>query len=80
MPPSQTISLKVMIGDSVAFQEAFVARQTYPNAMSLARGKVAAIHHLDRVILADIEWDRPGLPKRINVKNLRIEKAIPSGS
>jgi hypothetical protein len=27
------------------------------------------------LILADIEWDKSGLPKRVNVKNLTTKKA-----
>jgi hypothetical protein len=36
-----------------------------------AQGKVKALHRLDSgIILADIAWNKPGLPMRVNVKNL----------
>jgi hypothetical protein len=39
--------------------------------MPSAQGKVKAVHRLDKgIILADIEWNQPGLPKRVDVKNL----------
>jgi hypothetical protein len=80
MPSSGRTNLKLQIGDIVALNEMFVDRHSgYANSMPFARGKVTAMHHLDKVILADIEWDRPGLPKRINVKNLTTEKGIASG-
>jgi hypothetical protein len=43
--------------------------------MREAQGRVTAIRHLDYVTLADVEWDRPGLPKRIMLKNLTTAKA-----
>lgn len=80
MPTSDTTILELQIGDIVALRETYVDRHSwYAKAMPLARGKVTAIHRLDRVTFADIEWDRPGLPKRINVKYLRIENAVVLG-
>jgi hypothetical protein len=59
-------------GDTVAYAESFLARQNKcPSEMPVARGEVIALHTLyNGSILADIEWDKPGLPKRVNVKNL----------
>lgn len=59
-------------GDTVAYSKSFLARQNKCLAeMPIARGKVVALHTLrSGSILADIEWDKPGLPKRVNVKNL----------
>jgi hypothetical protein len=60
------------IGETVAYNENFLDRHDR-SAMNMrgARGKVMALHRLDNGnILADIEWDTPRLPKRINVKNL----------
>lgn len=76
MPHSGNTHHTFQIGDIVALSETFVERHSrYANSMSIARGKVTAIHYLDKVTLADIQWDKPGLPKRVNVKNLTTEKA-----
>jgi hypothetical protein len=41
---------------------------------------VKLLHHLDEgIILADIEWNKPGLPKRVNVKNLTKTEAAALG-
>jgi hypothetical protein len=48
--------------------------------MPSAQGKVKVLHRLDTgVILADIAWNKPGLPKRVNVKNLTKTQAAASG-
>jgi hypothetical protein len=67
----------IIVGDNVAYSECFLARQNhYPSDMPSAQGKVKAIHRLESgVILADIEWDKPGVPKRVNVKHLTRTKA-----
>lgn len=66
----------IIVGDNVAYSERFLDRQNhYPNDMASAQGKVKALHRLDSgAILADIEWDKPGLPKRVNVKHLARAK------
>jgi hypothetical protein len=62
----------IQVGDTVVYTKSFVARHSqYPSEMAVACGKVNALHCLDKgIILADIEWDKPGLPKRANVKHL----------
>jgi len=60
------------IGDTVAYTDAYLDRQSrfHPDMRS-AQGKITALHSLkDGGILADIEWNRRGLPKRVNIKNL----------
>jgi hypothetical protein len=71
------MSPRIAVGDSVAYTDSFLDRNSrYPSDMPTALGKVRALHYLDRgLILADIEWDRPGLPKRVNAKNLTTKKA-----
>lgn len=62
----------ITIGDPVAYTDTYLDRHSrfHPDMRS-ARGKVTALHRLDAgEILADIEWDKPYLPKRVNVKNL----------
>ncbi len=63
---------QIKVGDTVAYSDSFIKRQNrYPTDMPSAQGKVTVLHRLDGgVILADIEWNQPGLPKRVNVKNL----------
>ena len=47
-----------------------------PSDLRSARGKVTTLRRLDSgVILADIEWDVHGLPKRVNIKNLTKAKS-----
>jgi len=62
----------ITIGDTVAYTSSFIDRHSrYPNGVQSAEGKVSALHSLKNgAILADIVWNTPGLPKRVNVKNL----------
>lgn len=62
----------IIVGDNVAYSERFLDRQNHcPSDMPSAQGKVKAVHRLNNGdILADIEWDKPGLPKRVNIKHL----------
>ncbi|HVX10267.1 MAG TPA: hypothetical protein VHC22_03645 [Pirellulales bacterium] len=63
---------RINIGDMIAYTDTFLDRQSryHPDMLS-AQGKVTALHHLNSgQILADIEWDKPGLPKRVNIKFL----------
>jgi hypothetical protein len=71
----------IIVGDTVAYSERFLNRQNhYPSDMPSALGTVKAIHRLNSgVILADIEWDKPALPKRVNVKHLTKAKASTLG-
>lgn len=66
------MSPRIKVGDTVAYTEAFLDRQNHhPSDMPAAQGQVKALHFLDKgVILADIEWNKAGLPKRVNIKNL----------
>jgi len=66
------MSHEIQVGDTVAYSGSFVDRQHLcPSDLPSARGKVRALRRLDSgVILADIEWDIRGLPKRVNIKNL----------
>jgi hypothetical protein len=62
-----------LIGETVAYSETFLdCNRQYANNMPGARGKVTALHYLDKVTLADVEWDKPGLPKRVNIKYLVV--------
>jgi hypothetical protein len=62
----------IQVGDTVAYSQSFLHRQNLtPDSMPIAQGKVKLLHRLGKgIVLVDIEWDKPGLPKRVNVKNL----------
>ena len=62
----------IHIGDTVTYSHTFIDRHSrYPNDMQSAQGKVRALHTLKSgIVMADIDWNKPGLPKRVNVKNL----------
>ncbi len=67
------MSQPIAVGDNVAYTESFLDRNSPFNSnMPSALGKVKALHLLDRITLADIEWNHAGLPKRVNVKYLAI--------
>jgi hypothetical protein len=42
--------------------------------MPSAQGTIKALHYLKNLTLADIEWNKPGLLKRVNINNLRTVK------
>jgi hypothetical protein len=66
------------VGSFVAYTRGFLNRHGhYASNMAVAQGTVKAIHYLDRgIILADIEWNKPALPKRVSVKNLTRTQAL----
>jgi hypothetical protein len=62
----------VKVGDRVAYSKGFL-RSTgqYTGDMPAAKGIVTALVPLGtETTLAEIEWDKPDLPARVNVKNL----------
>lgn len=66
-------------GDVVCYSAKFLRSiSCYTGDMPQARGKVTGLVPLGEVTLAEIEWNSPDLPTRVNVKNLsRItEKGI----
>jgi hypothetical protein len=65
---------RITIGDTVAYTDSFIDRHSrYPSGIQSAQGKVTALHTLKSgSILADIQWNKPGLPKRVNIKNLTL--------
>jgi hypothetical protein len=72
-----SVAHRIQVGDSVAYSQTFLDRQNRtPANMPSAQGKVKALHRLQSgIILADIEWNKPGLPKRVNIKNLTKTEA-----
>jgi hypothetical protein len=72
VPDQSNMAHKIQLGETIAYSHNFLDRQNQTmNNMELAQGKVIALHRLHTgIVLADIEWNLPGLPKRVNVKNL----------
>lgn len=62
---------KINVGDRVAYCAAFL-RSTgqYAGDVPHAKGEVKALVPLGETTLAEIEWDHPDLPTRVNVANL----------
>lgn len=71
----------IKVGDTVGYSKAFLqSTGQYSGDAPLARGKVTGLHALSEdAILAEIEWDKPNLPPRVNVKNLSTVKQIQLG-
>ena len=52
----------------------------YTGDVPFARGQVTALHPVgSETLLAEIEWDRPDLPPRVNVRNLSTVRQIALG-
>jgi hypothetical protein len=62
----------VKVGDVVAYSRTFLQSiACYTDDMPAARGKVTALRPVGtETTLAEIDWDLPDLPARVNVKNL----------
>jgi hypothetical protein len=62
----------IQVGDTVAYTETFIERHgPHLKDAQSAQGQVTALHDLESgATLADIDWNKPGLPKRVNVKKL----------
>ncbi len=60
------------MGDKVAYSRRFLQSiSCYTGDMPQARGKVTGLKTLSEdVVLAEIDWNLPDLPARVNVKNL----------
>ena len=80
MSDQYKIAPGIQVGDTVAYSQSFLNRQNqFPDNMLSARGRVIVLHLLDKgIIMADIEWNKPGLPKRVDIKNLVKAKATES--
>ena len=62
----------VKVGDVVAYSRTFLQSiSCYTGDMPRARGKVTALKPVGtETTLAEIDWDLPDLPTRVNVANL----------
>ncbi len=71
----------IRVGDTVGYSKQFL-RSTgqYTGNAPFARGIVTALLSLSSdAILAEIDWDKPDLPPRVNVRNLATIKQIQLG-
>jgi len=71
----------VKVGDTVAYSRQFLQSiSCYTGDMPRAKGKVTALVPVGKeVTLAEIEWDLPDLPARVNIKNLCRVNSIEYG-
>ncbi len=60
------------IGDRVSYTPRFLSRhRRYTKHIESAQGIVAAVCHLDTgTILADVLWNKPAIPRYVNIKDL----------
>jgi hypothetical protein len=74
-------SQPIQVGDIVGYSKAFLqSTGQYTGDAPFARGKVITLEPLGTdIILAEIEWDKPDLPSRVNVKNLSTIRQISLG-
>jgi hypothetical protein len=72
MTNQSRISTAIQVGDTVAYTATFIERHgPHLKDAQAAQGQVTALHNLESGgTLADIDWNKPGLPKRVNVKKL----------
>jgi hypothetical protein len=71
----------IKVGDTVGYSKQFLqSTGQYTGDAPFARGKVTELLSLGSdTVLAEIDWDRPDLPPRVNVKNLSTIKQIQLG-
>lgn len=70
----------IQVGDKVGYSKQFLqSTGQYTGDSPFARGQVIALHSLGDITLAEIQWDKPGLRDRVNVKNLSTIREIALG-
>lgn len=70
----------IQVGDTVGYSKQFLqSTGQYTGDAPFARGQVIALHSLGDITLAEIRWDKPDLPDRVNVKNLSTIREIALG-
>ena len=72
MPIQTRTSPLIQRDDTVAYNRGYLHRQNVQSdKLVSARGKVTALHRIAAgVVLADVDWDTPGLSKWVYVKDL----------
>lgn len=84
LPPGTRLVMRtqpIRVGDRIGYSKAFLqSTGQYTGDVPLARGEVTGLTTLGKdTTLAVIAWDRPGLPERVNVKNLSTVRTIALG-
>jgi len=71
----------IKVGDMVGYSKQFLqSTGQFTGDVPLARGKVTVLLPLGGdTMLAEIDWDKPDLPPRVNAKNLSTIKQIQLG-
>ena len=63
------------VGDKIAYSKRCLQSiGCHLGDMASARGHIVAIEPVSDTVLARIDWNTPGLPDRVNVKNLSLVK------
>jgi hypothetical protein len=77
----RTRSQPIQVGDTVGYSKGFLqSTGQHTGDVPFARGKVTALHPVGtETILAEIEWDRPDMPTRVNTTNLSTIRQIQLG-
>jgi hypothetical protein len=61
----------IRAGDTVAYSKTWLqSTGQLTGEIPFARGRVMSLIPLGSLVLAEIEWNTPNLPERVNVKNL----------
>ena len=69
--PSEALSNDLAVGDCVAYSKSFLQSiGAFTGDLPHARGEITKMVPLGETMLAEISWDRAGIPVRVNVKNL----------
>jgi hypothetical protein len=67
----------LQVGDTVAYSKQFLnSISCYTGDMPQARGTITALIPIGEVTLAEITWNLPELPARVNVMNLCLSGDI----
>jgi|GEM_PF-6624071 len=78
MPEQARIPQVIQVDDTVVYTDSFLDRHSrFHIHMQSAIGTVKARHHVRTLTFADVECNKPGLPKRVNVKYLNMKLITP---
>lgn len=67
----------IRVGDQVRYSRDWLrSTGTFTGDLPAAKGVVTELKDLGGLTLARIEWDRPDVPERVNVKNLVKVKQV----
>jgi hypothetical protein len=78
MPEQARVSQAIQVDDTVVYADSFLDRHgKFHIDMLSAQGRVKALPHVHYLTFADIKWDKPYLPKRVNVKYLNKKMNTP---